>query len=91
MADPLVHTVLNDALMRLFTDAPQRLDINARTVTDLIDGLEARYPGMGHCLRDSQPAIRRHINIFVRGERAELATPLDGSEPVYIFTAISGG
>ena len=35
-----------------------------------IDALDARWPGMRDRLCDSTPAIRRHINVFVDGERA---------------------
>jgi molybdopterin converting factor small subunit len=35
--------------------------------------------------------VRRHINIFVGGERATLETPLAPGAEVFIMTAISGG
>jgi molybdopterin converting factor small subunit len=35
--------------------------------------------------------VRRHINIFVDGERATLDTPLRDGVKVYVLTAISGG
>jgi molybdopterin converting factor small subunit len=40
---------------------------------------------------DSRPRIRRHINVFVDGERATLATPLRPGAEVIVLTAISGG
>jgi sulfur-carrier protein len=42
-------------------------------------------------LCDSTPRVRRHINIFVEGERATLETPLSPGAEVFIMTAISGG
>jgi molybdopterin converting factor small subunit len=42
-------------------------------------------------LCDSTPRVRRHINIFVEGERATLETPLRPGSEVFIMTAISGG
>ena len=42
-------------------------------------------------LRDTSPAIRKHINIFVNGERAVLETPIPPGSQVYILTAMSGG
>jgi hypothetical protein len=42
-------------------------------------------------LCDSRPAIRRHINIFVDGERARLDTHLAPGTEVFIFVAITGG
>jgi molybdopterin synthase sulfur carrier subunit len=57
----------------------------------MIDALDFRWPGMRDCLCDSTPAIRRHINVFVAGKRANLATPLAAGADVFILTAISGG
>jgi hypothetical protein len=42
-------------------------------------------------LCDGTPGIRRHINVFVAGERATLATRLPPEGDVVIMTAISGG
>jgi molybdopterin converting factor small subunit len=42
-------------------------------------------------LCDSRPAIRRHINVFVGGERSTLDTPLEPGAEVIVITAISGG
>lgn len=90
-APPAITAVLAPALVNLFPGAPRRVELQAETVRDLIDQLNERWPGMRDRLCDSTPRIRRHINVFVRGERATLDTPLtDGSE-VYLLTAISGG
>ncbi|MDB5642847.1 MAG: molybdopterin synthase sulfur carrier subunit [Hyphomicrobiales bacterium] len=78
-------------LMRLFPDAQPRLTAQAATVGQLIDELDARWPGMGDCIRDSSPAVRRHVSIFVDGHRARLDTRLAAGTDVYILTAISGG
>ena len=78
-------------LANLFPDAERRLEIQAETVAELIDGLDARWPGMRDRICDSSPAIRRHINVFVDGGRARLSTPLRAGADVFIFTAMSGG
>jgi sulfur-carrier protein len=86
-----VRVLLPPALLRLFPTAPAELAVTAATVTDLIDLLDASWPGMGDRLRDSSPAVRRHINIFLDGERATLRTRLHQGAEVFIMTAISGG
>ncbi len=68
-----------------------RVELAAGTVGDVIDGLDARWPGMGDRIRDSRPAIRRHMNVFVEGKRATLDTPVKPGTEVVILTAISGG
>ncbi|HYD67880.1 MoaD/ThiS family protein [Azospirillum sp.] len=79
------------ALVALFPGSVRRLDVPAATVDELMDALDARWPGMRDRLCDSTPAIRRHINVFVAGERATLATPLPPGVAVDVLTAISGG
>ena len=75
----------------LFPTAERRVEIAAGTVSDLIDALDERWPGMRDRLCDSTPAIRRHINVFVEGRRATLETRLAPGADVFILTAISGG
>lgn len=88
---PCVSVRLPTALIQLFPDAPSRLTIRAATVAEVMDALENRWPGMRDRLCDSRPSIRRHINVFVEGERASLQTPLAEGAQVVILTAISGG
>jgi molybdopterin converting factor small subunit len=78
-------------LVNLFPSAQRRVEVAVSTVEEMIDALDSRWPGMRDCLCDSTPAIRRHINIFVEGRRATLATPLAAGADVFILTAISGG
>ncbi|PSJ52119.1 MoaD/ThiS family protein [Kumtagia ephedrae] len=78
-------------LVDLFPGSPRRLEVEARTVGEMIDALNARWPGMRDRLCDTTPAVRRHINIFIGGERARLDTPLRPEAEVFVLTAISGG
>jgi sulfur-carrier protein len=75
----------------LFPTAERRVELSVDTVRDMIDALDARWPGMRDRLCDSTPAIRRHINVFVEGKRATLDTRLAPGTDVFILTAISGG
>ena len=75
----------------LFPSAERRVELSAATVAEMIDALDARWPGMRDRLCDSTPAIRRHINVFVEGRRATLDTRLSPGADVFILTAISGG
>ncbi len=86
-----VTVALPAALANLFPDAPRRVELAAATVADAIAALDSRWPGMRDRLVDSTPAIRRHINVFVEGRRATLATRLAPGAEVLVMTAISGG
>jgi sulfur-carrier protein len=86
-----VSVTLPPALLALFPGAPMTLALRAADLSALLDGLDARWPGMRDRLCDSRPAIRRHIQLFVDGERATLATPLRPGADVVFLTAVSGG
>ena len=57
---------------------------------EAIDALDARWPGMRDRICDSRPRIRRNINVFVAGERAQLATPLAPGTEMVVLLAITG-
>jgi molybdopterin converting factor small subunit len=86
-----VEVTLPPALVRLFPGAASRLELQAANVADVLEALDERWPGMRDRLSDETPRIRRHINIFVNGRRADLRTPLEPGASVFIITAISGG
>ena len=82
---------LPGVLVDLFPGSLRRVEMQAATVDAMIDALDARWPGMRDRLCDSTPAVRRHINIFIDGERARLDTPIEPGTEVFVLTAISGG
>ena len=79
------------ALIALFPGARTPVQVEADTKDAMLAELDARWPGMRDRLRDTSPAIRKHINIFVDGHRASLTTPLSAGDMVYVLTAMSGG
>jgi molybdopterin converting factor small subunit len=87
MAD--VH--LPGTLTPLFTGLPRRLDVEAATVGEALADLDRRWPGLQDRLCEPGPAIRRHIHVYVDGERATLDTPLEPRTRVDVIAAISGG
>ncbi len=90
-AVPQVLVTLPSALVALFPGSPRCVQLSASTVSEVIEALNASWPGMRDRIRDSTPRIRRHINIFVEGERATLDTRLSQGAEVLVMTAISGG
>lgn len=87
MAD--VH--LPRSLVALFPGAPRRLDAHGATVAEVIDDLDAQVPGIRNRLVDAGPVIRAHINVFVEGQRATLATPVPPGAVLHVIPAVSGG
>jgi sulfur-carrier protein len=78
-------------LVDLFPGSRRRVEMEAGTVAEMMHELDRRWPGMRDRLCDSRPAIRRHINVFIGGERASLDTPVPPGTEVFVLTAISGG
>ena len=78
-------------LVTLFPTAERVVELQADTVADMVDALEARWPGMRDRICDSRPAIRRHMNVFVDGRRVKLDGALRPGADVFILTAVSGG
>jgi molybdopterin converting factor small subunit len=82
---------LPGTLPPLFPDLPRTLDVDASSVEEAIERLDARWPGLRDRLCEPGPKIRQHIHVYVDKERAQLDTPLDERSRVDVITAISGG
>jgi sulfur-carrier protein len=67
----------------------RRLELDAATVDEALDRLDARRPGLRDRLCQPGPALRRHIHVYVDRERAGLDTPLEERSRVDVITAIS--
>lgn len=90
MPKGMVVVTLPAALVSLFPGAVRRVELAAGSVAEAIDALDAAWPGMRDRLCDTRPSIRRHINVFVAGRRATLATPIEPGTEVNIMTAMIG-
>jgi molybdopterin converting factor small subunit len=88
---PEVLVILPRPLLALFPDAAAEVNVPAKTVADMIAALDSRWPGMRNRLCDETPRIRRHLSIFCNGTRADLESPLQDGDEVYVLTAVSGG
>jgi hypothetical protein len=83
--------VLPNSLTELFPGAPRRVDVAAGSVSEALDQLDARWPGMRARLCDSPTTLRRHITVFVDSSQSTLAAPLRPDAEVRIIPALSGG
>lgn len=86
-----VTVLLPGALRALFPGSPALFRCDGANVLEILALLDASWPGMRDRLCDSRPAIRRHIHIFIDGEKADLASMVRPGSEVFIITAISGG
>jgi sulfur-carrier protein len=75
----------------LFPGLPRELEVEAETVTDAIDRLNERWPGLRDRLVEPGPKLRPHINVYVDRTRAGLESDLEAGSRVDVIAAISGG
>jgi molybdopterin converting factor small subunit len=61
------------------------------TIGDLLRVLEGENPGIAGWILDERGQIRRHINVFVNGERGDQDTQVGEGDEVDVLPAISGG
>jgi molybdopterin converting factor small subunit len=65
--------------------------LQGATVGDLLRELERTHPAVGGWILDERGSIRRHINVFVNGERGREATAVGAEDQIEVLPAISGG
>jgi molybdopterin converting factor small subunit len=58
---------------------------------ELLRGLEREHPAVAGWILDERGLIRRHINVFVNGERGGEATAVGADDRIEVLPAISGG
>lgn len=81
-------------LLRFF---PQLSDggVDAATVAELVSALNRQYPGLAAYLVDEHGALRKHVNIFVNGnrvcDRVTLTDTVAADDTIDIIQALSGG
>ena len=78
--------------LRSYTGERREVEADGTTLAELLADLDRRYPGIRFRMIDEQDAIRRHIRIWVNQDQVSaLDAPLQGSDEVIIFQALSGG
>lgn len=87
--------VLIPTPLRRFTEGEARVVVSAASVSEALDALEARFPGIGERLLDDSGQVRRFVNVFVNGKNIRdgegLETPLSAGDELGIIPAMAGG
>lgn len=84
--------VIVPSQLRGYTGGKSEVDAAGTTVADALADLDRQFPGFRFRVIDEQDRVRRHIILFVGGERTEDlgAVIADGAE-LHIVGALSGG
>ncbi len=77
------------------TNGQSEVQGEGRTVKELLDDLELRYPGVKERICDEKGKLRRFVNVFVNEEDIRFMqgdqTALKDGDEVSIIPAIAGG
>ena len=81
--------------LRKLTNNESEVSVEAGSVGDLVDALEAAYSGIAEKLLDEKGDIRRYVNVFVNDEDIRFldgkGTALEDGDNISIVPAIAGG
>jgi molybdopterin converting factor small subunit len=77
--------------LRKLSGGRAELQVAGATVEELLRELEHEHPAVAGWILDERGAIRRHINVFVNGERVAQGTAVGSADRVEILPAITGG
>jgi sulfur-carrier protein len=66
-------------------------ELEGESVIELLRALELLHPDVSGWILDERGQIRRHINVFVNGERAEEGTSVRSGDRLEVLPAITGG
>ncbi len=87
----MVDVRLPGTLTPLFPGLSRKPEVDGSTVLEVIDRLEAQWPGLRDRLVAEGPVLRNHIHVYVDGERAGLDSPVAERSRLDEIAAISGG
>ena len=75
-----------------YTQGATRVAATGRTVGQVLDDLDHRFPGLKFRVIDEQDRVRRHMRLFVgRDETRSVSQALGDGDELLIFGALSGG
>lgn len=88
-------TVRIPAPLRKITGGNDTVEVEGRTVREVIENLEREYPGIKERICDANGGVRSFVNIFVNEEDIRflnrLETEIRNGDEISIIPAIAGG
>jgi len=84
--------VIVPSQLRSYTAGKSEVEANGATVADVLLDLDRQFPGFRFRVIDEQDRVRRHIILFVGGERTDdLSQKMTVGAELHIVGALSGG
>jgi len=70
-------------------------NVPGRSVRAALDSVFAKHPRLRSYILDDQGHVRRHVVIYINDaqvtDRIHLSDPLDDTDEVFVFQALTGG
>jgi molybdopterin converting factor small subunit len=81
--------------LRTLTDGASEVEAEGNTVSEILQSLESKHPGVAERLIDGDGKLRRFVNVYVDNEDVRfldgLATPVPQNASLSIIPAVAGG
>ncbi|WP_433368450.1 MoaD/ThiS family protein [Streptosporangium sp. CA-115845] len=82
-------------ILRTYTDGAAEVSGEGETLRDVLQKLDADFPGIGARILDETGKIRRFVNVYVGDEDVRFADNLDTATPsgvqISVIPAVAGG
>jgi molybdopterin converting factor small subunit len=76
--------------LRRYLDA-SALEVEGATVGAALEAVFAARPMLRGYVLDEQGALRRHVSVYVNGDRADLSGAVGPQDEIYVLQALTGG
>ena len=82
-------------ILRTYTAGESEVTADGSTLSDVLDSLDASYPGIKARIVDEQGGLRRFVNVYVENDDVRfldgLNTPVADNAQVSVIPAVAGG
>jgi molybdopterin converting factor small subunit len=78
--------------LRSYTDQQKVVEGKGATVSEVLDDLDRRFPGIRFRMVDEQNRLRQHMNVWIGQDPVtDLAAAVTAADEITIMQALSGG
>lgn len=88
---PAMARVTLRAPLKDLAGGSSEVQVDGATAGDAIRALEASHPKLAGWILDEQGRLRRHVNVFINGERVREDAQVQPADHLHILPSISGG
>lgn len=78
--------------LRAYTDQQKVVEGKGATVSEVLDDLDRRFPGIRFRMVDEQNRLRQHMNVWIDEDPVtDLSAAVTATDEITIMQALSGG